>query len=535
MSAVLAAAIALEQARILAVRSERVGSRQAVSVVTSAALPGVGVRRDGNEVILTLAVSAAAALEPPAAAPPIEAIRIGREADGFALRVQVAREVPYAVRREGTRLTVLFGEESRADPAPQGPGSDVDQLYRGLFPPSSEPLAVSEPAGPMASAAGAGDQGSEGLRIGALSLRPAVSVSYVDGESAFLDTPQPTRDQYFQVEPRVAADLPFLGGQITADYAPRFRRGSAFSIVEETSHFAGASLEIPTATFSLRLSERYAKGILETYEVDPGGEYFFQLGPYERNSLGGELRLGRGGRLALEGGGDYTKVDVGSGTGFFDYESWTARGGLGYEASPSLHVSLLYGYQRVPASPQRAESDSRAHSLSLNFDGDILPLITGRLSVGYTDQRSPKAASGGTSFSGLTLGASLRKEFTPATAVALGAERATRLSAFEDNAFYVSNAGLAQLTAPLLLGFALNAGAGYHWNEYRTAASALGRPREDRIFGWSVGVGRAVTRRAYVRADYRREQRSSNVDAFDITTDALVVQLGIGFFGGAGR
>jgi hypothetical protein len=161
--------------------------------------------------------------------------------------------------------------------------------------------------------------------------------------------------------------------------------------------------------------------------------------------------------------------------------------------------------------------------------------VTGRLSVGYTDQRSPNAAEGGTSFSGLTLGAGLRKEFTPATAVSLGAERATRLSAFEDNAFYVSNAALAQVTAPLLLGVALNVGAGYHLNDYRTAASALGRPREDRIFGWSVGVGRAVTRRAYIRADYRREQRNSNVDDFDITLDALVVQLGIGFFGSAGR
>jgi hypothetical protein len=305
--------------------------------------------------------------------------------------------------------------------------------------------------------------------------------------------------------------------------------------VDEPSHFASVSLEIPTPTFSVRLSERFAKGVLETYEVDPGGEYFFQLGPYTRNSVSGDLRMGRGGRLALEGGGDYTRVNVGEGAGFFDYESWSARGGLGYEASSNLHASLLYGYLRVPPSPQRPESDSRAHSLSLNLDGEILPLITGRLSVGYTNQRSPKAAPGGTSFSGLTLGASLRKEFTPSTALTLSGQRGTQLSAFEGNAFYVSTAGLAQLTAPLLLGIALNGGAGYHWNDYRTTAQALGRPREDRIFGWSVGVGRAVTRRAYIRADYRREQRRSNVDALDITTDALIVQLGIGFFGSGGR
>jgi hypothetical protein len=41
-----------------------------------------------------------------------------------------------------------------------------------------------------------------------------------------------------------------------------------------------------------------------------------------------------------------------------------------------------------------------------------------------------------------------------------------------------------------------------------------------------------VTRRAYVRADYRHERRDSNLDDFDVTIKGFLLQVGIGFFGG---
>jgi hypothetical protein len=49
-----------------------------------------------------------------------------------------------------------------------------------------------------------------------------------------------------------------------------------------------------------------------------------------------------------------------------------------------------------------------------------------------------------------------------------------------------------------------------------------------------VGIGRPVTRHAYLRIDYRKERRDSNIDAFDTRSEALIIQLGFGVFG-AGR
>jgi hypothetical protein len=59
----------------------------------------------------------------------------------------------------------------------------------------------------------------------------------------------------------------------------------------------------------------------------------------------------------------------------------------------------------------------------------------------------------------------------------------------------------------------------------------VGEPRRDDIFGWTLGVGRQIGWRAWVRADYRHERRNSNLPGYDVTTDGLVVQMGVGLFG----
>ena len=72
---------------------------------------------------------------------------------------------------------------------------------------------------------------------------------------------------------------------------------------------------------------------------------------------------------------------------------------------------------------------------------------------------------------------------------------------------------------------------GWLRNDYPNDASPIGVPRRDDILGFTVGLGREIGWRAWVRADYRRERRNSNLPGFDVTTDGFVVQLGVGLFG----
>jgi hypothetical protein len=61
-------------------------------------------------------------------------------------------------------------------------------------------------------------------------------------------------------------------------------------------------------------------------------------------------------------------------------------------------------------------------------------------------------------------------------------------------------------------------------------STSIGAPREDRIFGWSLGVGRGLGRWGFWRVDYRRDRRSSNVTPFNNTVHSLIVRLGVGLF-----
>jgi hypothetical protein len=163
--------------------------------------------------------------------------------------------------------------------------------------------------------------------------------------------------------------------------------------------------------------------------------------------------------------------------------------------------------------------------------GDILPLVRGSLTVGYRDQKSPNAAAGGTRFQGFTATGTLTKDFGRESAVSLLVSRATPLSNFQANAFYVSTSVSASVLAPLPYSIAFNAGGGYHWNDYQTLVTGTNLKRADRIFGWFVGLRRPLDRRTSAFAGYRWERRRSNVDSFENDTNGLLLQLDVDVFG----
>ena len=90
------------------------------------------------------------------------------------------------------------------------------------------------------------------------------------------------------------------------------------------------------------------------------------------------------------------------------------------------------------------------------------------------------------------MSAALTRQLGRESSLALYASRSTPVSAYEENAFYVSTGLQGTLQVPLPAQFQLRGGLGYQWNDYRTVASEIGGPREDRILGWYVGLRRPV-------------------------------------------
>lgn len=535
MIAALAFALAAapaEKPAVVSVHAQAAQGRAALEVVTTTAPVRVRLDRMDAQVVLTLDARLPRDLGPITVVPPLRGVEVASSSAGVLVRARVDRDVPYELRREGTLLTVLFGT---AAPAAEksAASADVQDLYRGLIP---SPGAAASVADPAESAAADADQAAvetEGLHVGLLTLRPQVAAVYVDSEGALLDTAQPVPDEYYEVRPRVAGEIPIGLGRLLADYEARLRQGSSYAPVEDaTTHMANVSLELPFGPSVVwRAGGHLARGLLETTEVDPGREYFFQLGPYKRYDASTGLRIETGSRLDLDLSATGYRVDVDESSGFFDHDGWTGTAGLGVELGPRLRAVVGYTYEEIPPGrTDRPEAAMEAHSGMVSLEGEILPLVTGLMTAGYRDQRNPAAGEGGQRYEGLSLSVRLLKEFTRSTTLQIAAGRNTQASAFEENGFYVTNSVGAELNVALPFSVVALVGGGYRRNDYRVASPEIGRPREDRIAGWLAGLGRPISDWAFVRADYRFEDRNSNVDTFDTDAHALTVQLGVRFF-----
>ena len=286
---------------------------------------------------------------------------------------------------------------------------------------------------------------------------------------------------------------------------------------------------------SFNIRDRFQAGILDTRVVDPGGEYFFGLGHFRRNDVNAGASIMVGPRLSVELGGALGQVRFQEPADFFPYDTRSASAGFGFELTPTLKAVASYVYDDVPRPDERPEAELTANSVRLSLGGEILPLLTGDLSVGYRSQDSPNAGPGGTSYSGLVMSAALTRQLGRESSLGIYASRTTPVSAYEQNGFYVSNSVQGTLQVPAPAQFQLRGGVGYQWNDYRTVAVGIGVPREDRILGWYVGLRRPVRPRLFLSGAYRSEDRRSNVNSFDTNADGFYIQLEWDIFGAPSR
>jgi Putative beta-barrel porin 2 len=404
----------------------------------------------------------------------------------------------------------------------------VAELYPQLFPsgtPAKEPEAergvdVSE-LGP-----------DEGAVLGPFRVRAAVDARYVDADTFIESSAEPTRDNYLEVQPRVLAAAPVGAGALRLEYSPVFRAFATFDQVNSSSHLLGAGLELPVgARVTLRARDRFQSGVLDTRVVDPGGEYFFGLGRFNRNDVDAGASIVVGPRTSVELAGTAGTVHFTEASSFFDYDTRSASAGLGFELTPRLRAILDYVYDRVPTNDERPEAESTAHGARLSLNGELLPLLTGELSVGYRQQDSPNAGEGGTRYSGLTLRAALTRELGRDSNFAIYANRSTPLSAYQENGFYVATGVQGVLTLALPGKFEARGGLGYQSNDYRTIAPEIGASREDRILGWFVGLRRPIARKLALSAAYRDENRDSNINDLDTDANGFYITLEWDLFG----
>ena len=413
--------------------------------------------------------------------------------------------------------------------ATQATGS-VAELYPQLFPTGAPQAAQPDVVADIESVPEPSEDA--GAVLGPFRVRASVDARYVDADTFVETTAEPTRDKYLEVQPRLYAVAPVGAGTFNFEYTPVFRAFAVYDQVNTSSHLLGAGLELPVGgRVTLRAKDRFQSGVLDTRAVDPGGEYFYGLGRFNRNDVDAGMSIVVGPRLSVELAGSLGRVHFLEESNFFDYDQRLASAGLGFELTPNLRAVASYVYDAVPRPDDRPEAESTAHSAQLALNGEILPLLTGSLAVAYRSQDTPNAGPGGQSYSGFTLSASLARELGRDARFLVYANRSLPVSAFEDNGFYVSTGVQGVFEFPLVARFEGRGGLGYQWNDYKTISSDIGAARADRILGWFAGLRRPIARKLALSAMYRSENRSSNIDDFDTDADGFYLQLEWDIFG----
>jgi hypothetical protein len=523
------AALLASGPEVRAVRVTNLDYRTALRVLTSEDVPVTTFVRDGRWIVIRLPGRAVEGLVLPPVEKPLSTLRLEREGAVTVLRIEVAPEVPVESRHEPGLMTLLFGEQ----PAPELRGPMTPDLYARLFPTGS----TAARDAPEQTATGSADRG-EGWALGRFLLRPYLNVSWVDADILAFDEPKPVRTHYLQVGPGVTASTPISSGTLAAEYEPRFRFFSNVPQASDTTHLAGVRLELPLGSRGLlRLGDRLTRATLETTVVDPGREYFYDLSRYTFNAATIAARIDLGPRLSAEGEGgwtyaryDHPRQDATG--GLFGYDSRAVRAGIGYDLGGDARLVVSYTFEDVPPSADRAIVETTAHSVGATVNGDLGPLMTGTLNAGYRTQTSPAATGESRHYRGLVLSGALRRQLGRSTVIDLQLGRSTQLSAYEENAYYVDNNVALGLNFPLPFEVTGRGAVSLFRNDYPNDASKIDAPRRDQSFGWTLGLGRRIGQRAFLRADYRRDRRTSNVPGLDVTTYGFILQLGVGLSGG---
>ena len=308
MSLLAALVLAAASARVESVSLTTVDSRLAVRVVMSGTPGEVAVHREGDvarvsimdaELGLRFAGGRRFSWTPsdgfdPAllAATParLDRLEIAASASEVSLLLHVPPEVPVDVRRDPRGLLVVFAALRPPSSLPRRPGgraaahgraacpgaapvavatTDTAELAKRLFPdrsgrgPGRGPgigRRALPPALPGRRARGdaRGDGGAgrgrsspgrtSGVAVGPFRVRASVDARYVDADTFVESQAEPTRDNYLEVQPRVAAVAPVGEGRFTLDYAPVFRAFATYDDVNSSSHSLGAGLDLPIGT-----------------------------------------------------------------------------------------------------------------------------------------------------------------------------------------------------------------------------------------------------------------------------------------------
>ena len=375
----------------------------------------------------------------------------------------------------------------------------------------------------------AADEAVVGIRVGRFALQPSIDASYTRGSNLLLQNKDTFSDNALLVRGRLAAVLLDSVNEFKISYAARYRDFEHFDLQDKFTNVVNVNAKLMTTPrSSITFGNHFVHGAFESYEFDPGGEIVANTDPFYRNHVEGIFALELSERLGGELSGSLNRIEFTEPVDdFFNYDQTKLGVSVVYSLSPLTSLVGEYIRATTRPDPTRPEAESDANVVLFGLRGEITPLLSGRVRIGYSNQTSEHSVA--QSYSGLVADVDLTRQFRESTALDFTVGRRTSPSAFQENGFYLSNYGTVQFVVPIVEKLRLSANAAFFRNNYPLADVATGIDRRDRSFHAAVGVAYFWTPLSFLSVDYRHNRRNSNLDSFSYRNNAVQVMVGFGF------
>ncbi|GMR22992.1 MAG: hypothetical protein BMS9Abin37_1381 [Acidobacteriota bacterium] len=369
-----------------------------------------------------------------------------------------------------------------------------------------------------------------GIRVGRFALQPSIDASYVRGSNLLLQGEDAFSDNALFVRGRLAAVLLDSANELKIAYEARYRDFEQFELQDKFTNVVDVNAKfMTTPRSSISFENHFIQGAFESQEFDPGGEIVGNTDPFYRNRVEGIYAMELSERLGGEISGSFNRVEFTEPANeFFNYDQTNLGVSVLYSLSPL--TSLVGEYVRETTRPDltRPEAESNANVVLVGLRGEVTPLLSGRVRVGYTNQTFEQS-NVPLSYSGLVADVGLKRQFGESTTLDFTVGRRTSPSSYEQNGFYLSDYGTARFVAPIVEKLRFSASAAFFGNNYPLADVVTGIDRRDRSFSTALGVAYFWTPLSYLSVDYRHDRRSSNLDQFSYRNNAVQFMVGFGF------
>jgi len=376
----------------------------------------------------------------------------------------------------------------------------------------------------------------EAIQVGPFLFSPAVELAWESRDNIFFTPSNTVDDTIWTARARLLFELPVLNSYLTFCYTPQYRDYQDYDLEENWSHFVdiGGTFEFSNG---LRLvpKYRYVSGMLETREVDPGGELMWGNRSFDKNELGLRLDYWITPTNGVSFDGNYIDLSYDGDptfSSFYDYsKQWFGVGWL-HQMTPTLVMELWYRHGTFDADRPADFRDSSTDEVTVGFQGKINPVLTSTFEIGWRatdlDETAPELVElGYDDYSGLAFRGGLSWELAHGSHLDLDLVRQDYPSDYGLNAFYTHTGGSVRyrLQYDRLFG---HVRVGYWSNDYDVRDVLTGEDRSDDITEVGVGLGYRFNNVLSLRGSYLYQDRES-IDRFSYDVNTFLVGLVVGF------